>query len=485
VVILADDLGWQDVALPLWDQQTPLNRRYRTPNIARLAAEGMKFTDAYAAAPVCTPTRVTEITGRSPAETRVTNWVQFRDKETSAPYPILLPPPWNMNGVSPTAGAHSFTGPILPRILREAGYKTIHVGKGHWGAFDTPGADPHTLGFDVNIGGSAASLPASYLGRRNYGAGTLWAVPDLAAYHGTDTFLTEALTIEANKAIDQAVAEGRPFFLHFAHFAVHTPIQADARFVNSYRAAGVEPVEAAYASLIEGMDKSVGDVLANIARHGLASNTFVLFTSDNGGLAAQFRGGTAHTQNAPLRSGKGSAYEGGLRVPFVVRWPGRVKAGTTSRIPVITDDIFPTMLTLARVPDGAHYTTGIRGRDLVPMLTGGASVSADRPLLWHFPHRVWNLDGPGLEPFSAARVGPWKLIFFYADRRYELYNLATDIGEVHNVLDTNRQTAARISKVLHDGLQGANAQTPLDPATKLPVDLPPVIVSSSVARQNQ
>jgi arylsulfatase A-like enzyme len=479
IVFLVDDLGWQDTQVPLTGTPTSFNQRYRTPHALALAAAGMTFTNFYAASPVCTPTRVALITGASPARTHVTNWTQRENEETSEPFPGLLPPDWNRNGVSPQPMAHAFTGPLLPAILRDAGYRTIHVGKAHWGATGTRGEDPMALGFDVNIGGSSAGQPGSYLGTKNYssgpGEGAFRDVPGLAAYHGTDTFLTEALTREANRAIDDAVARQRPFFLHFAHYAVHTPLEADARFLQKYLDAGLPPVEARYASLIEGVDQSLGDVLANVERHGLTRNTLVIFLSDNGGLSAHTRAAPLHEHNAPLRSGKGSAYEGGIRVPLLVKWPGTVPAGAVRNEPTITDDLFPTLLDVAGVPNASAHTRGLLGRDLRRVLSS-ASMPADRrlasrPLLWHYPH-FWGVNGPGIEPFSALRVGRHKLIYFYGRRQFELYDLSADLGERTNLVDTQRLLAQRLAAQLRAALREAGAQMPIDAATKRPVEVP-------------
>ncbi len=481
VIFLVDDLGWQDTQVAFAEQATPLNLRYHTPNEMKLAAAGLKFTDYYASAPVCSPTRVTLITGQSPAKTHVTNWTQHEGQDTSEPYPILLPPDWNVNGVSPMgAGAmtHAFTGPLLPNVLRDAGYRTIHVGKAHWGAVGTKGADPMNLGFDVNIGGSGAGQPGSYLSEKHYssgpGDGQFRDVPGLEKYWDTGTFLTEALTLEANKAIDEAVAMKKPFFLHFAHFAVHTPIEEDARFVKKYLDQGLPPVEARYASLIEGVDKSIGDVLARIEQHGLTNNTVVIFMSDNGGLAAHTRAEPLHTANAPLRSGKGSGYEGGIRVPLIVKWPGKIEPATVTHTPAITDDIFPTLLDIAGVKDTDKITAGMIGRNLRPLLFGKSGPPADRPLLWHYPH-FWGVKGPGIEPFSALRAGKYKLLFFYGDRRYELYNLEDDLAETTDLMKTERDVAAKMSKQMRTALDKAGAQMPLDPKTKQPVPLPDLI----------
>ena len=478
VLFMVDDLGWQDTQVAFTEQATPLNMRYRTPNEMKLAADGKKFTDYYAAAPVCSPTRVTLITGQSPAKTHVTNWTQHEGEDTSEPYPIVLPPDWNVNGVSPMQMDHAFTGPLLPNVLRDAGYRTIHVGKAHWGAVGTKGADPMNLGFDVNIGGSGAGQPGSYLSEKHYssgpGEGQFRDVPGLEKYWDTGTFLTEALTLEANKAIDDAVAKQQPFFLHFAHFAVHTPIEADPRFMKRYLDMGLPPVEARYASLIEGVDKSIGDVLANVEKHGLTNNTLVIFMSDNGGLAAHTRAEPLHTANAPLRSGKGSGYEGGIRVPLIVKWPGKIEPNTVSHTPAITDDIFPTLLDIAGVKDADKIEAGMIGRDLKPLLTNKGKLPDDRPLLWHYPH-FWGVKGPGIEPFSALRVGQYKLLFFYGDRRYELYNIADDLGETTDLIKSESGVAAKMAKQMRTALERASAQMPLDPKTKQPVDLPPLL----------
>ena len=237
----------------------------------------------------------------------------------------------------------------------------------------------------------------------------------------------------------------------------------------------------AYATLVEGLDKSLGDIVANITRHGLANNTLLIFVSDNGGTAeSRNQIPVPFSQNTPLRSVKASAYEGGLRVVQVMSWPGRIKGGLTNRTPVVTDDIFPTLLALARVPDRENLVKDIRGRDLMPMLTGGPPLPSDRPLLWHFPHP--HGSGPGQEPFSALRVGSWKLIFFYNGRRYELYDLDKDLGESQNVLNANPAVAARLSAILRDVLSGAGAQMPVDAATKLPVDPPPIVARTAPVR---
>ncbi len=442
----------------------------------------MTFTNAYAAAPVCTPTRVALITGRSPAETHVTNWTQHKDGETSVEFPGLRPPDWARNGVNADSSvAGTFTGPMLPALLRAVGYRTIHAGKAHWGATGTPGADPLTLGFDVNIGGSSAGQPGSHLGAKSYssgpGPGKFRDVPGLEKYRGTNTFLSDALTIEAKAAVTAAVRNGQPFFLHLAHYAVHTPIEPDPRFVQRYLDGGLDSREAAYASQIEGVDRSLGEVVAHLEQLGVLHNTLIMFASDNGGLAAHSRDGAPHSQNAPLRSGKGSAHEGGLRVPLVIAWPGHVREGARSATPIITDDIFPTVLGVAQVPARAQLVDGIRGRDLQPVLMGDTTaIDPSRVLLWHYPH-FWGVRGPGIEPFSAVRVGRYKLIYYYADRRVELFDLVTDLGETRNRAESDPGTTQRLLGVLAAALRNADAQRPIDAASGREVPWPDAVRS--------
>ena len=334
VMFLVDDMGWQDTSVPFHTEETPFNRRYHTPNMQRLAKSGMKFTQAYSCT-VCTPTRVSLMTGLNAARHRVTNWTLRVEPATDREHDTLRFPGWNSGGLCPTSGVkRTVHATPLPAVLRQAGYRTIHTGKAHFGAVDTPGADPLNLGFDVNIAGHAAGAPASYLGTDNFSnkrsnKNRPWDVPGLEKYHGQDIFLTEALTREALVAMDQAIDDGKPFFLYVAHYAVHTPLMKDSRFYQTYRDAGLDHKEAMYSAMIEGMDKSLGDILDNIERHDLSDETIVLFTSDNGGLSAHARGGEPNTHNRPLASGKGSAYEGGIREPMIVRWPGVTKAGST------------------------------------------------------------------------------------------------------------------------------------------------------------
>jgi arylsulfatase A-like enzyme len=444
--------------------------------MAKLAAEGMKFTQAYASS-VCSPTRVSLMTGLNAARHRVTNWTLRKNAGNDRRHPTLEFPAWNVNGLSPDPGIERTVHAVpLPTLMQKAGYRTIHVGKAHFGAIGTPGADPRNVGFDVNIGGHAAGGPGSYLGEQNFSAAwrkgdRVWDVPHLESYHGKDVFLTEALTIEANQAVDQAVADGKPFFLYLAHYAVHVPFAPDHRFYQKYVDAGLDPIEAMYAAMVEGMDKSLGDVLDNVRRHGLSERTIVLFMSDNGGLSASGRGGTPHTHNRPLSSGKGSAHEGGIRVPMIVRWPGVTEAGSVCDRPVIIEDFFPTILEMAGVEEYEQIGGVIDGVSFVPLLRQEEGFPKDRPLFWHYPNH-WGPKGPGIGPSSTIRRGDWKLIYYHAPRRYELFNLSEGLGEAHNLAPARPELVAELAKRLRDYLREVDAQMPVDRETGKPVPLP-------------
>ncbi len=358
--VLADDMGWQDTSVAFAKGRTKFNDRFHTPALERLAREGVKFTQAYSCA-VCSPTRVNFLTGQNAVRHGVTQWTHITgDKPTpDLPHPTLSHAAWNWNGLQPagTGLPHSVEAPTLPALLKRAGYRTMHFGKGHFGAAGTPGADPKVFGFDVRIGGRDAGGCGSYSGLKDFGAKANpngpWRAWDLDHYFGQDIHLTEALTLEAKREIRSAVADGQPFFCYFAHYAPHTPIEPDERFVPQYRAAGLDETEAAYASLIEGMDKSVGDLLDLLDELGIAGQTLVVFTSDNGAVSHKYRTmDPPHTHNAPLGSGKGAHHEGGIRVPLLVRWPGVAKAATVNEAPVIIYDWFPTLLKVAGCDTG-------------------------------------------------------------------------------------------------------------------------------------
>lgn len=483
---MVDDMGWQDTSVPFHTSTTLLNQRFRTPNMEALAANGRKFTQAYACA-VCSPSRTSLMTGLNAASHKVTNWTLNLNTETSGTTSVLRPPShWNYNGLNPTTDTHSRTHQndiILPRLLQQAGYRTIHAGKAHFGASSTLGSDPLNLGFDVNIAGHEAGGPGSYLGTDNYGSGQ-WHVPGLELYHGTDTFLSEALTLEINKSIEQSVTNGQPFFAYMAHYAVHIPLALDTRFDQNYPT--LDTKEKKYATLVEGMDKSLGDIITKIDSLGEAENTLVIFYSDNGGISFTARGqspyGGINTHNWPLRAGKGSAYEGGTRVPFIAAWakpdPNNplqqafpIPQNTTCTAPVIIEDLMPTVLNIA----GLTKPSSIEGYDISGYIKNTPGFSRpDNTFLFHYPH-VWTGSAigqnQGYEPHSAMRDGDWKIIYLYHNKRWELYNLPADIAENNNLADMNPVKLMEMARKMIRLIDARGGQYPESVSPRLPIPL--------------
>lgn len=474
ILFLVDDMGWQDTSLPFWTQRTKYNDTYHTPNMERMAAQGKMFTQAYACS-VSSPTRVSLFTGMNAARHRVTSWTLRKNTTHEQPDSIMIYPEWNVNGICQEPGVERTTQVTsLAELLKDNGYHTIHCGKAHFGAESTPGADPLKMGFEVNIAGHAAGSPASYYGKENFGnkadgRSPLAAVPGLEKYHGTDTFLSEALTIEAMKALDNAQKTDRPFFLYMAHYAIHTPIQPDMRFYQKYLDKGLPPVEAAYATLIEGMDKSLGDLMDYLDKNHLTQNTILIFMSDNGGLAAHTRAGQLHTQNYPLNSGKGSAYEGGVREPMIVRWPGVVTPGSKCGHYLMIEDFFPTILEMAGID---NYTT-VQQRDgisFMPLLTGKGEMK-NRDIYWHYPHS-WGPSGPGIGATCSIRSSDWKLVYYFGDGKRELFNVPADISEQHDLALEKPELVNELSQKLGNYLRSVNAQRPILRATRQPAPWP-------------
>lgn len=477
VIFLVDDMGWQDTSVPFWSQTTTLNKRYRTPNMERLAASGVKMTNAYAT-PVCTPTRVSMLTGMNAAHHHVTNWTSpVRNNNTDAQDDQMAPATWNINGLSHVAGVPGTVHATpFPALLKDAGYFTIHVGKAHWGSSGTPGSNPYNLGFMVNVAGHAAGHPQSFLSEDNYGnvplKPTIQAVPDLQEYHGTGTFLTEALTLEALKALDAPIKNKQPFFLHLSHYAVHVPIMADPRFLQKYLDEGLDTIEAKYATLVEGMDKSLGDLMNYLEQKKVDQNTVIIFLSDNGGLSTKpSRGGIAHTQNLPLKAGKGSMYEGGIRNPMIVKWPGVVKPGTINSHQVIVDDLLPTVLEMAQLKNYKTLQT-VDGRSFVSLLKKPDMAIAERELIWHYPDKWIANDGPGINYKSAIRKGDWKLIYHMRTGKKELYNLKDDIGELNDLATAHPDKLKALSNALSNQLRKWDAPMPGMKSTGKPVPWP-------------
>lgn len=454
ILFLVDDMGWQDTSVPFWDEMTPLNRIYKTPNMERLAAIGTKFTEAYAC-PVSSPSRVSLMTGANVAQHKVSNWTLYRDKSTDSRSETLTFGDWNYNGFSPEPLTNAFQAVSLPQILKDNGYMTCIVGKAHFGALETPAADPLNIGFEYNIAGHAGGTMGSYLGEENYGnkvKGGLtkpWGVPSLEAYHGSDVFLTEALTREAAKLVDTALAAHKPFFLYMSHYAVHVPFAADKRFYQKYLDMGLTPSEAKYAALVEGMDKSLGDLMDLMEQKGIADNTVIIFMSDNGGYTIG-RGGEQAQRNFPLRGGKGACFEGGVREPMIVYWKGVTQPGSVNKTPVIVEDFYPAILEMAGVKK-YHTVQKIDGKSFVKALKKG-TTDVNRSLYFHYPNS-WDgrREDVGV-PQSAIRKGDWKLIHYYESGKNELYNLKEDISERHDLIGDSRYR--KITRTLAKDLGG-------------------------------
>lgn len=496
ILFLVDDMGWQDTSVPFWTEKTPLNQLYETPNMERLANQGMLFTQAYATA-VSSPTRCSLLTGMNAARHRVTNWTLHKNKSTDNKSDLLEFPKWNVNGICQAPGIeNTYQVTSFVQVLKDNGYHTIHCGKAHFGAIDTPGENPVHFGFEINIAGHAGGGLASYLGEESFGNRTdgqkpisPFAIPGLEKYHGQDLFVTEVLTIEAQKALDKAKKYNQPFFLYMSHYAIHIPIQKDKRFYQKYVDKGMSTTEAAYASMIEGMDKSLGDLMDWLSVNNEADNTIILFMSDNGGLTASNRTPPLHIQNAPLNSGKGSAYEGGIREPMIVSWPGVVAPKTTCDDYLIIEDFYPTILEMAGIEE---YQTiqPIDGISFVPLLTGkgaekeanldkstqkdttkGANPSKARTLYWNFPN-LWGSTGPGIGPSCTIREGDWKLIYYYETGAKELFNIPEDIGERKNQAANQPQIVQRLSEKLGNYMRDVQAQRPSFKATGKPCPWP-------------
>ena len=466
VFFLVDDMGWQDTSVPFYNDTTPLNRRYHTPNMERLARMGVRFTEAYACA-VSSPTRCSLLSGMNASRHRVTNWTLEYGRQTDAESDVLELPEWNYNGIQPdtvrsphnTKNAMPITS--LPQVLHDNGYYTIHCGKAHFGARTTPGADPSTMGFDVNIAGGPNGAPGSYLGTDNFGqvSNPKFAVQGLEKYFGQDIFLTEALTIEAIEALKKPIAAGQPFFLYMSHYAVHSPYSPDKRFVNNYYRRFDEQLndtlnlsEAKYAALVEGMDKSLGDLLDFLqSQPDVARNTIIIFMSDNGGQALNnVRQGVANRdQNFPARAGKGSAFMGGVREPMMVYWPGVTEGGSTNSQRVMIEDFFPTVLEMAGI---RQYNT-VQKIDGVSFMHSLRSDSiAERDVVWHFPN-LWGETQDteeGYGAYSAILKDNYHLIYTWETGRLRLYDVKNDIGEQNDIAasrpDVVKSMAAELSE---------------------------------------
>lgn len=477
MVFLVDDMGVMDTSVPFLTDETgqpkryPLNDYYHTPSMERLADQGIRFNQFYAMS-VCSPTRISIMTGQNAARHRATNWINPRNDNRGP----QGPPDWNWSGLSKT-------DITLPKLMKQAGYRTIHVGKAHFGPTDSEGSEPLNLGFDVNIAGASFGAPGSYYGEKGYGLDTkraYHAVPHLEKYHGTSVFLTEALTMETKAALTATVASEQPFYLYFSHYAVHSPFDSDPRFAERYKHSGKPKNAQAFATLIEGMDKSLGDTLDHLESLGVAENTLVFFLGDNGSdapLGHQHEVACA----APLRGKKGAHYEGGMRVPFIAAWakldpsnpwqkklsipPGFIQSQTSD-----VTDIFPTLLELIgaskQIPSGHQ----VDGSSMTTLLTGKEDPKRSEQFLMHYPHAVHRSNY-----FTVWRDGDWKVIYHtlpeikssggriqFEGGHYELFNLKKDPFESNNQAATQPERLRTMMQGLIQEMESMNAVYPID-----------------------
>ena len=428
ILFVVDDLGWRDAGVLG-------SEFYDTPAIDALAASGVRFSRFYSASPVCSPTRASLMTGRHPARVAITNWIggEQRGMLLQADYLRQLP----LEEVT------------LGEAFAEAGYATGYIGKWHLGADDEflPGAQGFGWTGAVNRAGQPGSYFPPY---RNPD----WPITDVPGLEGDspDDYLTDRLTDEAIEFLEEE--HDRPFLLVLSHYSVHTPLQARDDDAAPYRdrARALAPLDggptegesgrsttklrqdhAVYAGMIASVDRSLSRVAGALDSLGLAGRTAIVFVSDNGGLSTLSgdRGERAPTANRPLRAGKGWLYEGGIRIPLIIRWPGTDagRAGTTLRVPAMTTDLFPTLLAMAGIPLLDRQLDGV---SLAPLMTGESEAAEERDLFWHFPH----YHGSGNRPGGAILSGDLKLVEWFEDGALELYDLAADPGESVNLTDS-------------------------------------------------
>lgn len=369
-------MGWQETSVAFYKERTWLNNNYNTPNMERLELQSMKFTQAYAC-PLSSPTRISLMTGQNAARHKVTNWTLFKDQspDRHSNNKEAIVSEWNVNGMSMQPGVNQtlYVQETLPSILKKTGYKTIHIGKAHWGAIGTLGENP-------------------------------------------------------------------------------SPWEEDSRFLDKYKQMGLTDFEAIYASMLESMDKSLGDLMQHVRRLGIEKNTIIIFMSDNG-LPRQAK------MSPPLRGHKITPYEGGIRVPMLVKIPNMTKPGSVCNAPVIIEDIYPPILFLASAEKFAENMENVDGRNLSPLFRGKKSMEKGRAFFWHYPH-IYDVN-----PYSIIRKGDWKLIWHYADQRAELFNLKEDIGEKNNLTDKEPVKAQVLRKEPREYLKSVNASIPISKST--------------------
>jgi arylsulfatase A-like enzyme len=427
IFILIDDMGWKDLGC----QGSSF---YETPNCDKLASQGMRFTNAHAACPVCSPTRASIMTGKYPARLHLTDWLPGRPDR---PDQKLLRPKFRQ--------FLPLEETTIAKALKPLGYTSASIGKWHLGG---EAYYPEKHGFDLNIGGTDRGSPPSYFFPYKNKA---YRIPGLDEGKEGE-YLTDRLTSEAEKFIEKN--KERLFFLYFPHYAVHIPLQAKKDVIGKYQAKAKPDTyqnNPVYAAMVESVDDCVGRILKKLDDLKIADRTVVFFFSDNGGLSVKEGPHTPATSNAPLRAGKGYLYEGGIREPLLVKWPGVAKPGSLCDVPVASIDFFPTILEMA----GARLEAkqAIDGLSLVPLLNQTGKVKREA-LYWHYPH----YSNQGGNPGGAVRQGDWKLIEFYEEGKLELYNLKDDIGEKNDLVKKMPDKTGELHQLLKDWRMAVDAQ---------------------------
>lgn len=435
VLILIDDMGWTDLGVYG-------SKFYQTPQIDAFAKDAVRFTNGYAACTVSSPTRASILTGKYPAKLHLTDWIEG----WKFPQSKLKVPEWTMYL------PHEET--TIAEIFKSAGYTTAHIGKFHQGEDEKYWPEHH--GFDINIGGWSKGAPN--LNRAKNADG-----PDgYFSPYGNPRLkdgpkgehLTERLTEEACGFIEK---QTKPFFLNLWFYNVHTPLMAKQDKIDKYEAL-IDPANPqrnpVYAAMVEHVDDAVGKIVQKLKETGLYDNTIIVFTSDNGGLIG--KGERKITNNAPLRKGKGHMYEGGVRVPFMIKNLNQQAGGTVSDTPVMSIDLLPTLADISGVKIDRSVAKEIDGISLRKVLTSGKNKLKRTSLYWHYPH----YHSEGATPYSAVRNGDWKLIHIIETDSYELYNLKDDIGEQQNLIDENPKVKVRLQKELEHWKLRMDAQMP-------------------------
>lgn len=448
ILFLIDDLGWADLGVTG-------SQFYETPHLDKLAREGVFFTDAYAANPVCSPTRASILTGKYPSRIGLTNHSGARG--SMGPNYKLTPP--EVVGNMPTEDI------TLAEALKNAGYTTAHIGKWHLQAHHMKGREhyPEANGFDLNIAGHKMGQPGDYYFPYTSKQHPSTNVPDMEDGKEGD-YLTDVLTDKAINFIEDQAGQGeQPFFLNFWYYTVHTPIIPDKSKFKKYnqkaKSMGLDQKakdgikehqsisravqsSAAYACMVESMDENIGRIIATLKKRGIFDNTIIVFLSDNGGLSTG-TGPNAPTCSLPLRAGKAWVYEGGIRSPLIISYPAGLKPSLRVNEPAVSTDIYPTLLDLAGLP--LMPEQHVDGVSLKPLLSGKKATLGREAIYFHYPH-YHHINTMG--PAGAVRMGDYKLIEVYESGEVELYNLREDIGEQKNLASQKPELMAKMKKML-------------------------------------